>query len=57
MNIIYFAINRNGIKIPFRTLKNANAFLNLKRKGRYFVKHQVVDNKTFNDIVFYDIVK
>lgn len=53
MKFIYLVINRNGIKIPFRKLSNANAFLNGKR-GKYYVSHSIVNDKEYNSIVFLD---
>lgn len=54
MNIIYLVINRNGIKLPFRNLKNANAFLNSKKGGKYYVIHNVISTDKYNSIVFAD---
>lgn len=56
MNIIYFVVNRRGTRIPFKTLKNANAFLNSVKRNRYFVSHKVVSQQEYNDI-FTDIVE
>lgn len=54
MNIIYLVINRKGNSLPFRNLKNANAFLNAKKGGKYYLIHKVIQSVELNSIKFTD---